>query len=176
MYHNAGLSAVVDITSPDNVRADILLCPSFSLGLADTVTLCLGSVFKFPGKPFVVIVWLSIFSQGNAGAFGVGYFTVFDDPAFGPVGTDHTFLVSGWRRPLGSGFGNGEAGQSDIADPFFVRIEAVSPHIDLHIFLIWICPLEVGVDHSLVFLFILPGIPGINREIRIPGSPGSYRI
>ena len=109
MSHNAGLAAVVDITSPDNMRADILLCPSLSLGLTDTVALCLGPVFKFPGKPFVVIVWLSIFSQGNARAFGVGYFAVFDDPALRPVRTDHAFLVSGWRRPLGGGLGSSSA-------------------------------------------------------------------
>src|SRR5699024_568973 len=117
MSYNAGLAAVVDITSPDNVRADILFGPSFSLSLADAVTLCLGSVLKFPGKPFVVIVWLSVFSKGNAGAFGVRYFAVFDDPALGPVRADHTFLIGGGRGPLGSGLGNCKAGQSDVAHP-----------------------------------------------------------
>lgn len=125
MSYNAGLPAVVDITSPDNVRADILFGPSFSLSLADAVTLCLGSVLKFPGEPFVVVVRLFVFSQGNAGTFGVGYFAVFNDPSFRPVGADHTFLVGGWRRPLGSGLGNCKAGQSDVAHPFFIRIEAV---------------------------------------------------
>ena len=176
MSYNTGLSAVMDVTSADNVRADILLCPSFSLGLADTVTFCLGSVFEFPGEPFVVIVWLSVFSKGNAGAFGVGYFAVLNDPAFGPVRTDHTFLIGGGRGPLGGGFGNGKAGQGNVAYTFFIRIEAVPPHIDLYIFLIWICSLEIGVDHSLIFLFVLFCIPGVNRKIRIPGYTGSYRI
>ena len=70
MSHNAGLSAVVDITSPDNMRADILLCPSLSLGLTDTVALCLGPVFKFPGKPFVVFFTITFLLVG-AEAFAI---------------------------------------------------------------------------------------------------------
>ena len=93
-----------------------------------------------------------LFSQGNAGAFWiVGYFAVLNDPAFGPVRADHTFLIGGGRGPLGGGFGNGKAGQGNVAYTFFIRIEAVPRTLISTFSLFGSAPWKLAVDHSLIF-------------------------
>ena len=70
MADNPRLPAVMDIASPDDMRPYALLCPAFPLGLADAVSLRLRAVFIFPVKPLVVIIFLQVFPQGDAGASG----------------------------------------------------------------------------------------------------------
>ena len=85
MSNNTSLSAVMDVTSADNVGTDMLPVPALIGSLADAVTFCLGAVLIFPFQPFVVILWLEIFSKRDTAAFGFINLTVLNDPAFGPV-------------------------------------------------------------------------------------------
>ena len=71
MAHDTCLSTVVDVAAADDVGTDALLCPSLPLRLTDTVTLCLGTIFIFPVQPFVVVVWLFVFSKRNTGTLGI---------------------------------------------------------------------------------------------------------
>ena len=81
MSDDTSLSTIVDVTSSNDVGTNILLVPSFSLRLTDTVTLCLGTVFEFPFQPLVIIIWLFIFSKGDTGAFRMGDLAVLNNPA-----------------------------------------------------------------------------------------------
>ena len=85
----------------DDVASHLLLQPAMILAAADRVTLHLsGALYMFIGE-VMVVVWVQIFSKGNACAFAVGNLAVLDDPAFAPVGADHAILVSGRRSPGG---------------------------------------------------------------------------
>ena len=118
MADDTGLAAVMNVASADDVRTDLLFGPAFPLRLQDAVALGLRAVFQLLEKPFVVVVWLQIFAEGDAGAFGIGDFAVLDDPAFGPVRADHAFLIGGRRRPLGCGAADCKSGEGDVADAF----------------------------------------------------------
>ena len=144
--------------------------PSFIGSLADAVTFCLSSIFIFPFQPFVVVIRLEIFSKRNSAAFGFIDLAVFNDPSFGPVRADHSFLVSGWRSPLSGCLADLKAGKSNVADSLPGRIKTILSYADLYIFSVRIFLLEVGVKNCLIFFFILLSIPGVQREFRIPGS------
>ena len=63
MPYDSCLAAVVNIAPSDNMMADVFLCPSFSLCLADAFPLCLRTVLIFPVQPFIIIALLLIFAQ-----------------------------------------------------------------------------------------------------------------
>ena len=63
MPDNTGLPAIMNIASPDNMRSDVLFRPAFDLRLTDIVPLCLCPILIFPAQPFVIIIWLSVFSE-----------------------------------------------------------------------------------------------------------------
>ena len=176
MADDAGLAAVVDVASADDVRTDLLFGPAFPLRLQDAVALGLRAVFQLLQKPLVVIFGLQIFAQRDAGALGIRDFAVFDDPAFGPVRADHAFLVSGRRRPLGSGAADCETGEGDVADTFLRGIEAVPADVDLDVFSVRIRALEIGPDQGLIRGFVLLGVPGIDCEGGIPGLFVNFRF
>ena len=79
--HDAGLAAVVDVAAANGVGADGLLAPAVDLGDEGAVPLGLGAVLEFVGGPFVVVVLLEVFAQGDAGALGLGHVAVFNYPA-----------------------------------------------------------------------------------------------
>ena len=174
MAYDTGLIAVMDVAATHDMGTDPLLGPAFILGLADAVTLGLGAILVLFVQPLVVVVRLQILAQGDAGAFGLIDFAVLDDPALGPVRTDHTFLVRGRRSPLGSRLADGESGQGDKAYAFLAGIEAVFAHAQFHFFLVGVQALEVGIEHGGISRLILLCIPGIDGEITIPGRLGRY--
>ena len=81
MPHDPGLAAVMDIVAAHDVGANPFFGPAFPLGLADGVTLGLGAVLIELRSPLVFVVRLQVFSQGNAGVFGMGDLVVLNDPA-----------------------------------------------------------------------------------------------
>ena len=56
------------------------------------------------------------------------------------------------------------------------RPETMRTHIDLYQLLIGILALEIGIDHRLVFLRILLGIPGMLGKLPVPGRLIKIRI
>ena len=168
MAHDAGLAAVVDIAPANDVVADILLGPPLDLGQADALPLGLGAVLKFVMKPLIVVFWLAVFAQGDAGTLGIGDLAVLNDPAFGPVGADHALLVSGGGRPLGGGLAHSKARQCDVIHAGLIRVKTVAPDVDLHVLLIGVSPVEIGIQQGL--LPLLAGVPAVQGEFPVPGG------
>ena len=169
MAHDTGLAAVVNMAPADDVMADVLFGPALDLSQADALPLGLGAVLILFVEPLVVVLRLIVFAQGDAGALGVADLAVLDDPALGPVRTDHSLLIGGGRRPLGGGLADDEPGEGDVVHPGLTGVEAVAPHVDLHILPVGVRSLEVGVQHGIVLL--LAGVPAVDGEVRVPGSP-----
>ena len=71
MSHNTCLTAVVNVASSDNMRTDVFFRPPFQLCLTDTISFCLCTIFIFPLQPFIIIVWLFIFSKRYTGTLGM---------------------------------------------------------------------------------------------------------
>ena len=165
---DAALLAVVDVAAADDVPADLLLEPAVVLAAADGVALHLGRALDMPGGEVVVVVRIVVLAQRDARALAVADLAVLDDPPLGPVRADHAVLVGGGRRPCGRGLGDGEAADRDVADPGFGWHEAFAAHVDLHVLLVRIPPLEVRVDHGLAA--VLFRIPLVDGGLRLPGS------
>ena len=172
----AGLAAVMDMAAPHDMRTDVLLVPTFVTRLQDAVTLGLCTILVFPFQPLVVVVGLQIFAERNAGAFGLVDFAVLDDPAFGPVRTDHAVLISGRRRPLCRGFAYGKTGQRDISDSFGRRQETVLPYRDFNILRVRVEALKIRENQGFILLFVLLGIPAVQGKFRFPGAGKRFRI
>ena len=162
------LLTVVYVAAADDVAADLLLQPSVVLAAADRVALHLGGALYIFMCEVLLVVGIKVFAQRNAGTLAVRNFTVLDDPAFAPVGSDHAVLESCRRRPCCCSFIDFESPGRDIADACFGRHEAPSADIDLHIFLIRIQTLKIGVDDRFIGICILFGIPLVNGIIRRP--------
>ena len=79
--YNAGLFAMVDVTSSDDVSAYGLLGPAVILRAAYRISLHLSGALKMLMEEVVVVVFLRIVTEGNAAALRSVYITVFDDPA-----------------------------------------------------------------------------------------------
>ena len=168
MAHNAGLATVVDIAPADDVVADVLLGPALDLRQADALPLGLGAVLILLVEPLVVVLRLIILAQGDAGALGVAELAVLDDPALGPVGAHHALLIGSGRGPLGGGLTDDEPGEGDVVHAGLTGVEAVAPHVDLHVLPVGVGPLEVGVQQGGVPL--LAGVPAVDGELRVPGG------
>ena len=168
MSYNTCLTAVMDLTSAHNMGTDVFFIPSFIGSLADAVAFL--SEFRLCISTLTICYHFqaAVFTKRNTAAFGFIDFTVFDDPSFGPVRTDHSLLISGRGSPLSSSLTDAETGESDISDSFTFWIEAVSSYTDLNIFFIGIFFMEVCINNCLIIGFILFCIPCIYREIRIP--------
>ena len=177
MSHDPGLATVVDMTASDDMASHRLLRPTLVLRLHDIVTFGLRAVLGIAGRPLIVIVGLQVFPEGDAGASGIGDFTILNDPALGPVRSDHAVLICRGRRPLGRCLLDGKPGKCDITPSFRRRIKAVASHIKFNIFRVGIFPAEIGVDHRLFFFLILLGIPFEDRPfVRFPGLFERLRI
>ena len=163
---DSSLFTMVNIAAADDVAAHLLLQPSVILTAADSIPLHLGGAFQMLFCKVVVIVRIQIFSQRNTGTFAVADFTVFDDPAFGPVRADHTVLVSGGRRPGGGRLGDEKSADGYVTDAGPGGHETFPADIDLHLLLIGIFPLEIGVDDGLAAF--LAGIPLEDGSLRLP--------
>ena len=163
---DAALLTVVDVAATDDVPADLLFEPAVVLAAADGVALHLGRALDMPGGEVVVVVRIVVLAQRDARALAVADLAVLDDPALGPVRADHAVLVGGGRRPCGRGLGDGEAADRDVADPGFGWHEAFAAHVDLHVLLVGVPPLEVRVDHGLAA--VLFRIPLVDGGFRLP--------
>ena len=166
---DAGLPAVVDVAAAHGVGAYGLLRPALGLGQADALALRLGAVLVLPVEPLVVVVLLEVLPQRDAAALGFVDLTVFDDPALRPVRRDHALLECRRRSPLGRGLADSEAGERDITDALFRGGKAGGANGEFYLFHIGILALEVGVEHGLVGLRVLLGIPHVDGVFRIPG-------
>lgn len=97
----------------------------------------------------------------------VGPVGVFNNPALGPVGADHTVLIGSGRCPGGRSFVDVKSAHRNIADALFLRHKAVASDKDLHSLTVWIFTPEVCIENSLsVFLLT---IPFIGRGLTVPG-------
>ena len=63
MSDDSGLTAVMDITSANDMRSDFFLCPAFTLCLTDSFTFCLCSILDIFRCPLVFIFRLQIFAE-----------------------------------------------------------------------------------------------------------------
>src|SRR5690606_3936157 len=102
------------------------------------------------------------------GTLAVWNLTVFYDPAFAPVRTNHTILKSCRRCPGGGSFINFKSSDRNITDACFRWHKASTTYIDLYIFLIWILTLEISINNCFISIHILFGIPLIDRFFRYP--------
>ena len=57
------LSAVMDVTVPDDMRSDRIPAPPVKLGDQRAVPLCLSTILVFIMHPFVVIILLFVFTE-----------------------------------------------------------------------------------------------------------------
>ena len=165
---DASLLAVVDVAPPHNVAANLFLQPAVVLPAADGVPLHLGGGFDVHSGEVVVIVRVAVFAQGDPGTFGVGDFAVLNDPALGPVGTDHAVLVGGGRGPGGGRLGDAEPADGDVVQAGLAGVEAETADVDFHIFRVGVLALEIGVEYRVVA--VLFGIPLVDRSLRFPGA------
>ena len=141
---DAALLAVVDVAPADDVAAHVLLQPAVVLPAADGIPLHLGGGFDVLSGEVVVVVRVAVFAQGDSGAFGVGNFAVLNDPALGPVRTDHAVLVGGGRGPGGGRLGDAEPADGDVVQAGLAGVEAETADVDLHIFRVGVLALELA--------------------------------
>ena len=166
--NNAALFTVVDITAADDMAADLFLEPSVVLTAADRVTFHLGRAFDMPVCKIMVVVGVKILAERDTGTFAVADFAVLDNPAFGPVGTDHAVLISGRRCPGCRRLVDVEAADGDIADAGFGGHKTFPADVDFNIFLVRIFALKIRVDDR--FTAVLFGVPFKHRSFRLPGA------
>ena len=165
---DAALLAVMDVVAADDVAADIGLGPAVVLAAADSVALHLRRALDMFDRKVVIVVRVEVLAQGDAGALAGIDFAVLNDPAAGPVRSDHAVLIGGRRCPGCGRLADREAGDRNIAHPGFVRHEAFPAHVDFHLFLIRVSTLEIGVEHgTAAFLLAVPFIDGFLRH---PGA------
>ena len=166
--HDARLFAVVNFAPAHDVAAHLFLQPAMILAPADGVPLHLSGAFHMLAGKIMIVFRVQIFPQGNAAALAAGNIAILDDPALGPVGADHAVLIRRGRRPGGGGLADPEAGEGDVIHAGFRGHEAIAAHVDFHLFLIGILPLEIGVNHRL--MAFLASVPFINGPFRLPGG------
>ena len=174
MTHNAALLAVVDVAPAHDVAADVLFGPAFHLCLEDGVTFGLSALLQTLGDPLVLVVGLEVLAQGDAAALGIADFAVLNDPALGPVGAHHAFLIGGGRSPGGSCLAYHEPGQGDVPDAGATGVEAVAADVDLHQMLSGVRALEVSVDQGVAAL--LAGVPLIQAGFRLLAGSEHFGI
>ena len=166
---NTGLLTVMDVAAADDMASDVLLRPAVILAAAHSITLHLGRAFYvFSGKVMVVLR-IVIFSERNTAALAVADLTVLNNPSLRPVRTDHTVLISSRRRPCRCCLADIKSTERNVIYACFRRHKAVPAHVDFYFFLRRVFTLEVCVDDRLIFLFVLLGIPFVNRPLRLPG-------
>ena len=82
MTNNPGLTTIMNAIAPYDMRADVFFIPAFIRRLTDYVTLRLSTIFLFPLRPFIVIVWLQVLAKRDTRTFGMRNLTFFNDPSF----------------------------------------------------------------------------------------------
>ncbi len=160
----------MDLIAPDDMAADILLQPAVVLAAADGVALHLRRALHMLRREKVIVLRIQIFAKADACALAAPDLAVLDDPALRPVRADHAVLVGCRRRPGRRCLVDVESLHSDIAPAGLRRHEALPAHVDLDLLLRGIRPAEVRVDHGLVRLRVLLGVPLALRRLRVPGA------
>ena len=165
--YDTRLLTVMDIAAAYDVMTYILLEPAVVLAAAYRITLHLRGALYVLREEIHIVLFIVIFSEGDTAAAAVRDLAVLDDPALGPVGSDHAVLVSCRRRPCGGCLVDVESGDRYVIDSVLVGHEAVSSYADLDILGIGILAAEICIYDCLVpFLF---GVPLIAGFIGIPG-------
>ena len=90
--------------------------------------------------------------------------------------SDHAVLIGSRGSPLGRGLADHKTGYGYEANAFLRRIKAVSPDVDLDIFLIRIRSAKVGIDYGFIFIGILFGIPLKEGCFLLPGHVEDLRL
>ena len=162
------LFTVMDVATANDVASDMLFQPSVVLAAAYCIALHLRWTFYMFVCKVMFIVRIQIFSKRDAGTFAVADLTVFNDPAFGPVGADHAVLVCSRRRPCCCRFTNVKSTDCNIVDAGFRWQKAFTPHVDLNAFFIWVFIMKICIDHS--GMVVLLSIPFIYGSFRFPGT------
>ena len=166
---NSVLLAVMNVAAAYDVMSDVLLKPSVILAAADSISLHLCRALHMTIGKIVIVVRILVLAKRNTCAAASVNLTVLNDPALGPVRSDHAVLECRGRSPGRSRLIDGKAAYRDVIDAVFLRHKALTAHSNLNILLIGVLPLEVGIDHSLVLFDILLGVPFIDRILRLPG-------
>ena len=80
--NNPRLTTVMNAIAPHDMRANMFFVPAFIRCLTDHVTFRLRTIFVFPLRPFIVIVWLQVLAKRDTRTFGMRNLTFFNDPSF----------------------------------------------------------------------------------------------
>ena len=166
---NTGLLAVMDMAAADDMASDVLFRPAVILSAAYRIALHLGRALYMLSGEIMIVLRVVIFSEGNTAALAVADLAVLNNPSLRPVRTDHTVLISSRRRPCRCCLADIKSTERNVIYACFRRHKAVPAHVDFYFFLRRVFTLEVCVDDRLIFLFVLLGIPFVNRPLRLPG-------
>ena len=172
MAYDARLAAVMDVAVPYDVGADGLLVPTFVDGTADDVPFVLGSALFGVVAPLVLIAGLQILSNGDAAASCLENFTVLNDPALAPMGTDHAILEGrGWSPGAGAA-ADSETIQGDVIPASLAGEKTIPADIDFNTMLLWIPSTEICENNRCFFTNL--GIPAAGGQVfaavQRPGS------
>ncbi len=137
------------------------------LSTAYRITFHLGRAFYMLTGKVVIVFCIIIFAKRDSAALAVDDFTVLNDPAIGPVRTNHTILISCRRRPGRSCFFNIKARQGNKIHMLFARHKALPADIDLDLFLTRILSLEIRINNR--FITFALRIPLVSGPLMLPG-------
>ena len=167
---DSALLAVMNVVSANDMASHLLLQPAMVLSAADCIAFHLRRALHMMSREEVIVLRIIIFPDRNAGALTAPDLAVFNDPALGPVRSDHAVLIGCGRSPGRCSLVDVEAADRNIIDSVLLREEALPADCNLHILLCGICALEVCINDRLIGFFILLGIPLQLRCLRIPGA------
>ena len=165
--HDAGLFAMVNMASADNMASDFFFQPSMILTAAHRIPLHLRRALHMLSRKVVVVLRVVIFSERNSRTLAVADFTVLDNPALRPVRPHHAVLIGRRRRPGGRRFIHAKSRQGNIAHARLGRHEAIPADINFHLLPIRVFSLKIRIDNR--FVSVLFRIPFINGILPFPG-------
>ncbi len=152
------------------MASHLLLQPSMVLSAADRIPLHLRRTLYMVNREEMIIVRVVIFADRDAGTLAAPDLTILDNPALGPVRSDHAVLVSSRRRPCRCCLVDIEAGHRNVSDAVLLRQEALSAHRNFNILLRRIRAAEISIQNGLIRLLILLRIPFAPGCLRVPGA------
>ena len=167
---DASLLAVVYVVAAYDMAAYVLFEPSVILPAAYGISLHLRRALDVSRCKIVVVIRIIVSSERDPGTLAVHDLTVFYDPAFAPVRSDHSILKGCGRCPRSCGFLHPEAPDRYVVSSGFRRPEALPADIDLNLFAVRIRSVKVRVYHGLIAFPVLLRIPFKHRLFRIPAD------